>query len=231
MLKEIKRLTDETLTLSEAREVQLTVKERLVTGDMGGEIRTVGGSDLGVIRAEKRLVSGIVVFTYPGLEEIERVYTVVEESFPYIPGYLSFREGPAILKSWEKLVQKPDLLMLDGHGIAHPRGLGIASHIGAVLGVRSIGVAKKRLYGRYEEPAPERGAFTDLVNPKTGEIMGAVLRTRTRVKPVFVSPGNGVSVSRAVEITLACGSGYRLPLPTREADRYVGAITRSLRGK
>jgi deoxyribonuclease V len=140
--------------------------------------------------------------------------------FPYIPGYLSFREAPAIFSAMEKLSLLPDLLIVDGQGIAHPRRIGIASFLGVLLGLPTIGCAKSRLVGKYEEPAPERGSWSPLIDK--GETVGAVLRTRKGVKPVFVSPGHLVTLPEAIEIIMHCAVKYRLPEPQRAADSLAG---------
>jgi len=144
------------------------------------------------------------------------VATQIETRFPYIPGLLSFREIPAILKALSFVEIRPDILMVDGHGIAHPRRLGIAAHLGVLLDMPSIGVAKKRLTGRYEEPALTRGAMTPLMHRE--ERIGTVLRSKDGIKPLFVSPGHLMSQRQAVAVVLACLTRYKLPEPTRLAD-------------
>ncbi|MEE9253054.1 MAG: deoxyribonuclease V [Thermodesulfobacteriota bacterium] len=215
-------------TPERAREIQRQIRESIVTEDSFERLSTVGGADLAVLTHRKKLLCVIVVLTYPELEEIERAWAMADETFPYIPGYLSFREGPAIVKAWEKLRGKPDVLMFDGQGTAHPRGVGIASHIGVALDTPAIGVAKKKLFGDYEEPASVRGSRSGLLHPKTGETIGAVLRTKNSVKPVFVSTGHRVCLQTAIEITLGCWRGYRVPEPTRRADIYAGEMKKSI---
>jgi deoxyribonuclease V len=163
------------------------------------------------------------MFSYPDLNEIERVYTVSDEKFPYIPGLLAFREGPAIIETFKRLRQRPDLLIIDGQGIAHPRGFGIACHVGVLLDVPAMGIAKKRLYGNYDEPGEKRGSRSPLLS-KEGDLIGSVLRTRDNTKPVFVSPGHKIDTESAREIALECARGYRIPEPTRRADIYVAEL-------
>lgn len=141
-------------------------------------------------------------------------------TFPYVPGLLSFRELPAVLAAVQKVQQPPEVIMVDGHGIAHPRAFGIACHLGVLLNYPTFGCGKSRLYGRYIEPGEKRGAITDLL-AKDGTVIGKVVRTRDKVKPVFVSIGNLMDIETAVNLVLACGNGYRLPEPTRQADRLV----------
>ncbi|MGE0369750.1 MAG: endonuclease V, partial [Candidatus Dadabacteria bacterium] len=188
-----------------------------------GELKTVAGADISILKSENKLICGIIVFSYPDMTEIERAYSEVEENFPYIPGLLAFREGPAIIETYGKLSVKPDVLILDGQGTAHPRGVGIACHVGVLLDVPAMGIAKSRLYGSFEEPGTEKGSWTPLTS-REGECIGAVLRTKDRTKPVFVSPGHRIDLESALEIALACSSGLRIPEPTRLADKYVAEL-------
>jgi deoxyribonuclease V len=141
--------------------------------------------------------------------------------FPYIPGLLAFREGPAVLTAWEILLNKPDLIMFDGQGIAHPRGIGIASHMGLWLERPTIGVAKSRLYGRHAEVGPKLSDRADLLD-RADNIIGTVVRTRERTNPLYISPGHLIDVKHAAEFVLACNGGYRLPEPTRWAHKVAG---------
>jgi deoxyribonuclease V len=210
-------------TRQEAEAIQRELQKKVITHNEFKEIRTIAGVDLAPLPGAEKLVCGIIIFSYPGLEEIERVSAVVEEQFPYIPGLLAFREGPAIIEAFKNLRSKPDLLMIDGQGIAHPRGLGIASHVGVLLDIPTIGVAKERLYGKYKEPGETQGAWTPLIS-SNGNNIGAVLRTKKGTKPVFVSIGNKIDLRTAVRITLTCARGYRIPEPTRQADIFVALL-------
>ncbi len=212
-------------SVSKAFQIQRQLREKVVCRRGFGKVGTVGGADLAVLKGENKLLCGIIVLAYPDMKEIERVYSVVEEKFPYIPGLLAFREGPAIIETFRKLKNKPDVLMIDGQGMAHPRGCGIACHVGVILDIPSFGVAKKRLYGTHNEPGNEKGSSTPLVS-KDGAVIGAVLRTRDGVKPVFVSVGHKTDLKSALEVTLNCSKGYRLPEPTRRADKYVAELKR-----
>ncbi len=211
-------------TREEAVAIQKELQKRVVTQNVFREIKRVAGIDLAPIQSEDRLVCGIIVFSFPELEEIERISAKVHEQFPYIPGLLAFREGPAIIEAFKKLRNKPDLIMVDGQGIAHPRGLGIASHVGVILDITSIGVAKERLYGKHNEPPDSDGAWTPLINPHKGNTIGAVLRTKKGTKPVFVSIGHKIDLKTAVRITRECSKGYRIPEPTRKADIFVAQL-------
>lgn len=208
----------------EAVAIQKELQKKVIAQNGFKEIKRVGGADLAPIKGEKKLVCGIIVFSYPELEEIERVSAVVEEQFPYIPGLLAIREGPAIIEAFKKLQNKPDLLMIDGQGIAHPREFGIACHVGVLLDIPAVGVAKQRLYGKHVEPPESEGGWTPLVNPNKGNTIGAVLRTKKRTNPVFVSIGHKIDLSTAVKLTFKCTKGYRIPEPTRQADIFVAQL-------
>ncbi len=210
-----------TLDQDEAKRLQDHLRERLVLAWDGRPVTTVGGVDVGLAGDQAR--AAIVVFRYPDLRPLVSVTAGVPLVFPYIPGLLAFREGPAVLAAWEKLPLKPDLLMFDGQGIAHPRGLGIASHMGLWLERPTIGVAKSRLYGRHAEVGPHPGDWVPLTDPRDPtHVIGAALRTRERANPLYISPGNLIDVPHALELVMACGRSYRLPEPTRWAHK-VGA--------
>jgi deoxyribonuclease V len=194
--------------------------QKRLAGDVVRESRltpveTVAGIDTGY--RDELSQAAIVSMKYPSLEPLEQAIFLRPADFPYIPGLLSFREAPAILAAFEKLIHPPDLLIIDGHGIAHPRRFGIACHIGLLLDVPTIGCAKTMLVGEYDEPGPEQGAFSYL--KEQGEIIGAVLRTRSNVKPVFVSIGHSVDLKDCIHFVLNCCRGFRLPETTRRADR------------
>lgn len=209
------------LTPSEAIALQKELKDQVRLVPLAGEPKLIGGADVSMNRFAKEGFAGFVTLSYPGLELVDHAVVKDTIPFPYVPGLLSFREIPMLLKAWEGLEQKPDVLMVDGIGIAHPRRLGIASHLGLVLGIPTVGCAKSVLVGAYEEPLDEPGAASDLCDPKTGEVFGAALRTRPRVKPVFVSPGHLITLSEAVELVWKSQRAHRLPEPTRLAHNTV----------
>jgi deoxyribonuclease V len=210
------------LTPAEATRVQRELRERLVLRWDGRPIASVGGVDVSI--KPEFAQAAIVVLRYPDLTPIEGVVGEAPLAFPYIPGLLAFREGPAVLAAWSKLKARPDLLMFDGQGIAHPRGVGIAAQMGLWLERPTIGVAKSRLYGLHAEVGPERGARADLLD-KNANLIGAVLRTRERTNPLYISPGHLMDVEHAVEFVLACTTSYRLPEPTRWAHKVAGGET------
>jgi deoxyribonuclease V len=170
--------------------------------------------------------AGIVVYRFPEMVEVERVSAHLPLCFPYVPGLLSFREIPALLAAFARLRHAPDLIFCDGHGYAHPRRFGIACHLGLLLDRPTIGVGKSVLVGEYREPAASPGKTSPLIDPQSGEVIGAALRTRKGAKPIFISPGHRISLERAVELAVAVCDGYRIPRPTREADRWVGKVRR-----
>ena len=166
--------------------------------------------------SEENVIGAVCVYSYPEFSLREEVWAVTEGYLPYIPGYLSFREGPAIIEALKKLKARPDLVLFDGQGIAHPKGLGIASHIGVILDKPTIGCAKSRLVGEYEEPDDQKGACSPLIY--NGKTVGIVLRTKDKVRPVFVSPGHRIDLQSSLEIILKCTGKYRIPDPLRRAD-------------
>ncbi|HRH55267.1 MAG TPA: deoxyribonuclease V [Candidatus Paceibacterota bacterium] len=185
------------------------------------EPELVGGCDVSMNRFAKEGFAGFVTLSYPELliQDSSVVKDVIP--FPYVPGLLSFREIPMLLKAWEKLAKKPDVLLVDGIGIAHPRRLGIASHLGLVLAIPTIGCAKSVLTGSYEEPGNEPGDWSPLVDPKTNETIGAALRTKRNVKPMFISPGHQITLTDAIRVVMGCVRKHRLPEPTRQAHLAV----------
>ena len=182
-------------------------------------MRRVCGLDVHYDEAGRTARAAAVVMGLPGLETIEHAIARRPASFPYVPGLLSFREMPAALAALEALTVRPDLLLCDGQGIAHPRRCGLASHLGLAADLPSIGVAKTRLVGEHREPGASRGAWASLVD--AGEEIGAALRTRAGVKPVYVSIGHRVSLATAIRLVLACSPRYRIPEPLRAADRLA----------
>lgn len=210
-----------TLEPKQAIAVQAELRDRLVLTWDGRKVATVGGVDVSL--KNNRARAAIVILSYPDLTPLEGVTAESAIGFPYIPGLLAFREGPVILAAWEQLQTKPDLLVFDGQGIAHPRGIGIASHIGLWLERPSIGVAKSRLYGHHDVPGLERGDGAELRDERDpARVIGVVLRTRANVKPVYVSPGHFVDVAHSADFVMRCCTRYRLPEPTRWAHRVAG---------
>jgi deoxyribonuclease V len=208
----------------EAVSLQKELRAHLVFKPMPRMPRLIAGADVSYDKGSDIFHAAIVVLSLPDLEMLEEVSASGRVDFPYIPGLLSFREGPIVLEAFKKLESTPDLVIFDGQGIAHPRGIGIASHIGLFLGVPTIGCAKTRLVGEYAEPGPEKGDFSALF--KDGTEIGSVVRTKRRVKPLFVSPGHLITMEESLDIVLKCSSRYRLPEPTRRAHLLSNRVRR-----
>jgi deoxyribonuclease V len=189
--------------------------------------RLIAGVDISVDRAAGTGTAAVVVLSYPELELVETKVVTDWIGFPYVPGLLSFREAPLILSACEKLTVTLDLVMVDGQGIAHPRRMGLASHLGLFLEIPSIGCAKSRLCGQHREPGSEPGSYADLID--NGEVIGAVLRTRAGVNPVYISIGHKIDLPAAIHWVLVCCKGYRLPEPTRLAHLAAGGNLASIK--
>jgi len=229
------------VSTAEARKIQEELRKKWVGEDRLEEIRTVAGLDAafvltgsqalkatrsrrGTLREANRAIAAVVVYRYPEMEELERTYAEVRLEFPYVPGFLSFREIPALLAALSRLQTMPDLLFCDGQGYAHPRRMGLASHLGIVLDRPTIGCAKSILIGTHGSLGYEKGAWAPLKDGE--ETIGAVLRTRAAVRPVYVSQGHRVSLELAARLTLSVSDGRRIPKPTRDADQYVSEVKR-----
>lgn len=197
-----------------AKALQESLRKRVRIEPLSRPPKLIAGADAAF--SGDIVIAVISLFTYPDLIHIEDAIVRVRSSFPYVPGFLSFREGPAILESFERLKIKPELLLFDGQGIAHPRGIGIASHLGVMLNIRAIGCAKSRLIGEYNEPSIKRGNWTYLYHD--GKRIGAVLRTRDNVRPLFVSPGHRIDIESSIEIVMHTVTRFRIPEPLRRAD-------------
>ena len=227
----IEHLHDWNISYDRAREIQNELREKLIlhNEDLPARIKTIAGADISYSKGSNLFFAVVVILDFPTMEIIEQASSSGMVDFPYIPGLLTFREGPMLLEAFQKLSSTPDAIIFDGHGIAHPRGIGLASHMGLFLNIPSIGCAKTRLVGSYNEAGNEPGDFSPLVH--NGEIMGAVLRTKKNVKPVFVSQGHKIGLKKAIDITLSCCRGYRLPEPTRKAHLAVNEIRLKNRGQ
>jgi len=232
------------VTPAAARRIQERLRARWEGRDRLGHLRTVAGLDAAfllrgsqafaaarsprqLLRQANRAIAGAVVYRYPEMREVERATAEVPLRFPYVPGFLSFREIPALLAVLEKLSALPDLLFLDGQGYAHPRRMGLATHLGILLDRPTVGCAKSILIGRHGPLASEAGAWAPLED--NGETIGAALRTRTGTRPLYVSQGHRVSLETALRLALEASDGTRIPRPTREADRLVRETRRGRR--
>jgi deoxyribonuclease V len=210
-----------TVDVAEALRIQETLRKQLSLAWDGRAVRIVAGVDAHYRRGRAR--AAIVLLSYPELDLLEEVTAEGDSTFPYLPGLLAFREGPPVLAAWRALVHRPDLVFFDGHGIAHPRGFGLASHLGLWLDLPAVGVAKARLFGVGPDPGPARGDAVPLrAEGAEGRILGASLRTRQGSRPVFVSPGHRIDLEHSLEFVLGCCRGHRLPEPLRLAHGTAG---------
>jgi len=210
------------LTIPEATIIQKELREKLSLQNNTTPIQIIGGADVSLNLYSTTVYAGIVLMTFPACIPFACSLVKAEVKFPYVPGYLAFREVPPLVRAWEMLEQKPDALVLDGHGIAHPRGMGIASHFGAQTGQISLGCAKKILCGNFDEPGNEPGNFSPI--SYQNEVIGYALRTKKNVKPVFVSPGHKIDLESCKNLILNCMGKYRIPEPTRWAHHFVNAF-------
>jgi deoxyribonuclease V len=217
------------MDLADLREQQRALASSVIREDRFSEDppRLIGGADVGFEQGGEITRAAIVLLTYPGLELVEYQIARIPTTMPYIPGFLSFREYPALLAAWEQLSRKPDLLFVDGHGISHPRRLGVASHFGLLVDVPTIGVAKKRLCGKFEPLSAEPGALAPLIDKQ--EQLGWVWRSKARCNPLFIATGHRVSQDSALAWVQRCTQGYRLPEPTRWADAVASGRPAFLR--
>lgn len=233
------------VSTEEARGIQQKLRALWEGTDRLGKITTVAGLDAsfvltgsqalkktsrwGRLREANRAIGCVVVYRFPEMEEIAREFGIVRLEFPYIPGLLSFREIPALLAALDKLKELPDLLFCDGQGYAHPRRFGLASHLGVLLDKPTIGCAKSILIGRHDVLKEKAGSWTPLIDEKAhGERIGAALRMRDQVNPVYISQGNRVSLETAIRLTLQVSDGFRIPRPTRDADHFASEVKRKL---
>ncbi len=207
---------------STARQIQESLVPLIQVRDFTGPVRYIAGADVSVTSDQQVLIGGFCVFRLPELIPVHTTVATKAAMFPYVPGLLSFREIPVLLDAWEQLPTKPDVIICDGQGIAHPRGLGLASHLGLLLNCPTVGCAKKRLVGNHEGVDVSRGSWRQLTLNQS--LVGCVLRTRDHVKPVYVSPGHMVGFEQARELVLATCSKYRLPEPIRAAHRLVNEV-------
>jgi deoxyribonuclease V len=205
--------------LQKAKLIQNELKEYVRFQSFDRDSYIVAGIDVSVIQKSNEAKAAITLMSYPDMTFVDSASVRTKVPFPYIPGFLSFREGPVIFEAWKKLVIEPDLLMFDGQGLAHPRHFGLACHLGVLLNKPSIGCAKSYLYGKMEEPDVTRSSYKYIYDPKDNSILGAVLRTRTNVKPIYISVGNLMDLPSAINIVLSLSPRYRIPDPLRKAHK------------
>jgi deoxyribonuclease V len=206
-------------TVGEAKLIQAQLRDKVIDADELGEVRYVAGVDIGFKNNYTISQAAIAILTYPELELVEQAIAQIPTAFPYVPGYLSFREIPAILAAFPQIKTTPDLILCDGQGYAHPRRLGLACHLGVLLDIPTIGVAKSLFIGQHEAVPPEKGSWQPLLDQ--GETIGVVLRSRTNVKPIYISIGHKISLPTAINYVMGCLTKYRLPETTRWADKLA----------
>ena len=220
--------TDETpasgyndLTLAEATALQNSLRERLDLSPLEKPIKTIAGADISLELYSEVVYAGIVILNFDDLQPIAYSLVKGNSTFQYVPGYLAFREIPTILKAFDQIPipRRPDVMMFDGNGILHARRMGIAAHFGTLTQTVTMGCAKKKLAGKYEEPGSAKGEYSAVTDKN--ETIGFALRSKNNVAPVFISPGNGMSLDNSMAISLSCIGKYRLPEPTRKAHEYV----------
>jgi len=210
------------VSLAQAREIQLNLARKVITENEVINPRLVAGIDISSPDAQGVARGAVVVLHYPALNIVEVKVAEGKITFPYIPGLLSFRESPLILAACEKLSNVPDLILVDGQGIAHPRRFGLASHVGLFLDLPTIGCAKSILCGQHQPVGEEAGSHAELLD--NGELIGAALRTKSGMKPIYVSVGHKIDLTSALQWVLKCCRGYRLPEPTRLAHLAAGGM-------
>lgn len=209
----------ENLKIPEATQLQRELREKLDTEERPLHIQTIGGADISLNLYSTTIYAGIILLSFPELKPVAYSLVKAETRFPYVPGYLAFREVPALLKVWDQMPLKPDVLVVDGHGISHPRRLGIAAHFGTLTNQTSMGCAKKILFGKYTEPGSEAGSSSPVMDKE--EQIGYAFRSKARVTPVYVSPGHGMGLNNTLEVIKQCTGKYRIPEPTRLAHELV----------
>lgn len=215
------------LSASEAVALQKQLAPQVRIAPLQHQPKFIAGADLSFDKGSDEVWAGIVVLSYPDLQIVEERGLQTRAPFPYVPGLLSFREAPAVLEVWDKLEHKPDVLVLDGQGLAHPRRFGLACHLGLWLGIPTYGSAKTLFVGDFENLGIERGSVAEMKH--RGEVVGAAVRTKNKVTPVYVSVGNQITLDDAVKLTLGCDGGYRVPEPTRRAHLFVNRLRRGER--
>jgi len=219
---EIKQLHEWNITLEQAQTIQNELRNRIVLQPLSAPVHLLAGADVSYSRKSDTCFAAVTVFDYPSMRIIEQSHAVGHHSFPYVSGFLSFREGPILLKAFEKLAHVPDLILFDGQGIAHPRQMGLATHLGIILDRPSIGCAKNWLFGSYELPLEIQGSWSELYDK--GRQIGAVVRTRDHVRPLFISPGYKITLDEAIEWVLRTITHYRIPEPIRQSHIAVNQL-------
>lgn len=209
------------VTYKEAVRIQKCLKDKVILKKINKRIKYVAGLDVSYAKGFNKMWAGVIVLDFPSLGKTEERWSQKKVSFPYIPGLLSFREIPALIDALRKIEIEPDLIFCDGQGIAHPRGLGLASHLGVLLNKPTIGCAKSLLVGKYNQVGEHKGDYVYLRHQN--RVIGAVVRTKSKVKPIFISPGYGIMLNDCIKFVLETCLTYRIPEPTRQAHLLVNS--------
>ncbi|RLB29866.1 MAG: deoxyribonuclease V [Deltaproteobacteria bacterium] len=210
------------VTYKEAVRIQKCLKDKVILKKINKRIKYVAGLDVSYAKGSNKMWAGVIVLDFPSLGKTEERWSQKKVSFPYIPGLLSFREIPALIDALRKIEIEPDLIFCDGQGIAHPRGLGLASHLGVLLNKPTIGCAKSLLVGKYNQVREHKGDYVYLRHQN--RVIGAVVRTKSKVKPIFISPGYGIMLNDCIKFVLETCLTYRIPEPTRQAHLLVNSV-------
>jgi len=212
-----------------AKEIQERLRSKIKIIPLNKNPELICGCDVSFEKNGNKIYAGVVVLDFPALNTVERQYAEADASFPYIPGYLSFREIPVLLQAFRKISHNVDLIVCDGQGLAHPRNFGLACHLGLVLGLPSVGCAKSHLVGDFSDPGFKKGDFSSLIFQE--KKIGIVLRSRDYKKPVFISPGHMINIDDSYRIIMSCLGKYRIPEPTRQAHILVNAFRKENLGR
>lgn len=212
-------ITYDYIPIPQATGIQNELREKVDVSERELSITTIGGADISLNLYSTTIYAGIILLSFPQLKPIACSLVKAETSFPYVPGFLAFREVPALVQVWEQMQQKPEVLVVDGHGIAHPRRMGIASHFGVVTGQASMGCAKNLLFGKFDDPDLTQGSYSSICDKQ--EQIGYAFRSKAKVAPVFISPGHSLGMKNSLDIIRKCTGKYRIPEPTRLAHEVV----------
>ena len=205
-----------------AIQIQNELRKKIRLRAPSGSWKRIAAADVSYSRTDNRFFAGFLLFSFPDLVLLESASAQGRTSFPYVPGLLSFREAPILIRAFSRLKTKPELILIDGQGIAHPRSMGIAAHLGLIFDLPTIGCAKSRLIGKHEEPPADKGGSAPLI--EKDQTIGMIVRTRAGVKPVYVSPGHKMDLETSVKIVLSLSRGYRIPEPLRQAHLFVNRL-------
>lgn len=210
-------------SIEEATHIQNLMRGSISLGTFPKKITTIAGADISHNKNSETVYAGIIMLSYPQMVVQSYSLVIAETKFPYVPGYLGFREVPALLEAWQQLPDKPDVMVLDGQGITHPRQMGIASHFGLLADCPAIGCAKSMLFGKFPDLGEKKFSSSPITAPN-GSLLGYALRTKDKVEPVYISPGNKISVDDSLNIMMQCVQRHRIPEPTRQAHDYVNLL-------